>query len=162
MYKLLVTSAAEHDGKSTICKRLARERTGIGEKVLLMDLDFMESARIGLGNGVTEYIYSHGSIGADIIEEDCYNVIIPGRIKGRLSNNPRDRMFFEKFLKEFDEKYNTAIIDTPPLLYVSDALFYCQYCDEIIVVNSGKSNTELAIDRLKKAGFQARIVDNFF
>lgn len=162
MHKLLITSTAAHEGKSTVSNRLAKEKAKSGEKVLLIDLDFMESARIGLGNGLAEYICSRGSISADIVEEDTYDVLLPSKNRTRFTLNPREMVFFEALLSTLEVTYDTAVIDTPPILYVPEILRLCQYCDEIIVVNSGKSNAELALNRLKDAGFQVRIVDNFF
>ena len=162
MHKLLITSAAMHEGKSTVCKKLAKEKADSGERVLLMDMDIRESIRLGQGNGIADYVRSRGRIGADIVKEDNYEVLLPAKFKQRRFFHTTEIRFFEKLLMNLETQYDTAIIDTPPMWCLPDTFFLCRYCDEIIVVRSGRVDTEKALQYFKEKGFQPSILDNIF
>ena len=158
---IVVTSAWEDDGKSTISKRIAKEKSEHGERVVIIDLDNIKSERLGIGVGVTEYLDGQCGVSECIVPEDNYSVFLPGFNKRCHHKLVMDRRKVIKLFKELSSDYDVAIIDTAPLtLYDESEKMGC-FCDEFVFVNSGRDYSCLK-RRLQSIKAPVVIVDNLY
>ena len=142
--KVLVTSALEQEGKSTTVANLAVAMARAGRHVVLVDLDLRAPSLhtfFGLGGsaGLTEIALDHVHL-----EDALYHVPIVGA-SGRLdvvpvgSIPPRPADFLESpaidaVLSELEERADVVLIDSAPLLPVSDSIALSSKVDALVVV----------------------------
>jgi len=159
---ILVTSPERGDGKTTCASNLAISIAQASRRTLLIDADmrapmqdliFSMNGRIGLGN----VLQGRDSLESAIRHTGIENLdLLPAGIAGR---NPSELLNSQAFLDLMDvlaEKYNHVVIDSPPLLAVTDARIIAASADAtILVLRAGKSNrklSELSIDGLVSVG----------
>ena len=138
---LMVTSALPKEGKSMFSAELAGNMAVAGRRVLLLECDFCRpslAACFGLSEsaGLCEML-SGRSLGRRerLIHQPIRNldVILAGRQRGssqELLTSPR----MEALLLDARQRYDIVIIDTPPVLAVSDALVLGRLADATLTV----------------------------
>ena len=136
---MLVTSSIPHEGKTVVSSNLAVSYSVAGKKVLIVDAD-MRKPRVhkvfGLTNekGLSTLIVGEHSMD-EVVNKNVYeglDVVTAGIIPP----NPAELLESSRFadiLKEFTEKYDVVIIDTPPLSPVSDAATIAPLTDGLIL-----------------------------
>ncbi len=159
---ILVTSPERGDGKTTCASNLAISIAQASRRVLLIDADmrapmqdliFSMNGRVGLGNvlqGKDELESAIRHTGIEHLD------LLPAGVAGR---NPSELLNSQRFLDLLDllaEKYDHVVIDSPPLLAVTDARIIAASADAtVLVLRAGKSNrklSELSIDGLVSVG----------
>jgi len=158
---VLVTSTGPSEGKTTTCFNLAKVLASAGDSVLLIDSDFRRPAihkTFNLQNyvGVTSFFL--GKKEEEIIQPtNIPNLyVIP---TGPLPPNPPEfitRKSFEELLKNLKTKYNWIILDSPPVLSVTDPILLSVLADmTIIVIRYNEIDRKLikqCINSLQKSG----------
>lgn len=137
---IAITSALPGEGKSSVSIGLAlmRART---HKTVLVDMDLRKGklgARVAGGvdrPGVAEILGGAATI-ADCVRDvgDTHLTVIPA---GRHPSDPASLLLSPKlpeFLEGLRERYDTVILDTPPLYLVSDPLAIGQHCAGMVFV----------------------------
>jgi tyrosine-protein kinase Etk/Wzc len=156
---ILLTSSATKEGKSTTCVNLAITLAQMGSKVLMVDSDLR---RPNLHNffqldktyGLTNILI--GSLGFDDVikktEVDNLDLITAGDIPP----NPSEMVASEKmkdFLEEARSRYDFVLLDSPPIIAVTDAAILTRRVDATILVVSsglsGKNEIRRAISLIK-------------
>lgn len=136
-----VTSAQEAEGKTTMSCNLALIYAEKGLKVALVDLDLRQPAIHKLFHfenkiGVVEYVKNdvdsiedlvHPCKGIDVISAGSHTPF-PGKILGS------ERM--KQLIDELKKNYDYVILDTPPVLVVSDAYLIGNNIDGYLIVCS--------------------------
>lgn len=121
-----VTSPVPGDGKSTLSANLAVTMAQSGRRVLLIDADFRRPRIAKLFGIDAEIGMAAVCAGKAELEDATYTShvanlsIMPG---GKRPSNPAELLSSNRFGELIDmlrEKYDMIIIDTPPLLAVSD------------------------------------------
>ncbi|MDY0210833.1 MAG: CpsD/CapB family tyrosine-protein kinase [Acholeplasma sp.] len=139
-YKVIqFTSSMQSEGKTTLVSNLAYLLAQSGKKVLLVDLDLRRpkvNRVYGVinKNGLTDYLL--GKIEkANLISqsEDKVDYITTGEKTTSVSNVLQSEKLFKLF-QELRGEYDYILIDTPPVLVVSDALFINKISDGIVFV----------------------------
>lgn len=138
---LMVTSALPGEGKTSFCLSLARVLAKAGNRILLIDAD-MRRPSIAASAGLkdTQNSLAHLLIGDKQFAQVVYTDpqlpsldIIP-----TLSvPNPQDLLGSERFrtiLQDATQRYDMVIVDTPPLLAVSDSAIMAHAVDTTILV----------------------------
>ena len=135
-----LTSPTPGDGKSTTISNLAASMAQSGRKVLVIDADFRKPRQhkyFGLDNsfGMTSVICG------EMEPEDAVQVVQPEYLSvvacGPIPPNPSELITsarFEAVISSFREKYDFILIDTPPLLAVTDPAIVCRYVDLVYMV----------------------------
>ncbi|MFN3190783.1 MAG: polysaccharide biosynthesis tyrosine autokinase [Aureliella sp.] len=121
-----VTSPVPGDGKSTLSSNLAVSMAQSGRRVLLIDADFRRPRiakifGIDAKNGMATVIAGKAELDEAIYDGPVANLsIMPG---GKRPNNPAELLSSQRFadlVELLREKFDMIVIDTPPLLAVSD------------------------------------------
>ena len=149
---IVVTSSGPGEGKSTTIANLAVVFAQQGKKTLLIDGDMrkptvhytfnLENIR-GLTNVLTKKdTFSHCIQGTDI---DLLHILTTGPIPpnpAELLSSQTMENLLEAAYKEFD----IILIDTPPLLAVTDAQVLANKCDgTILVIKSRETQIDAAL-----------------
>jgi succinoglycan biosynthesis transport protein ExoP len=135
-----ITSPLPGDGKSTLAANLASSLAIAGKKVLLVDLDLRSprlTARFGLEKveGMTNLLNGDCDPRSAIHETAVKNLeILPC---GKLPSNPAEALSLPEMVEAFDwfrDHYDFIIVDTPPLLLVTDPAIVTSYVDQTLLV----------------------------
>ncbi len=160
---ILVTSAVEQEGKSTTAANLAIAEARSGRRVALVDLDlrrpsihkfFQLTATHGITDvalGTVEMRRALQRIDLNLGSAELSTTGEPSHTKplteagvldvltaGLLPPDPGEfaaSYRLAEILSQLRETYDTVIIDTPPLLWVGDALTLSSQADGLIVVS---------------------------
>jgi tyrosine-protein kinase Etk/Wzc len=146
-----ITSSAPKEGKSTTISNLAITVAQGGQKVLLIDCDLRRPvlhAVFGYNKepGITNYLVGRATIDDIIRTSPIRNLDII--TSGTIPPNPSEligSVRMKEFLAEMQKRYDLILIDTPPVIAVTDAQIVSTLVDGmILVVSSGVTQTELA------------------
>ncbi|WP_346899634.1 CpsD/CapB family tyrosine-protein kinase [Clostridium sp. UBA7503] len=156
---IVITSSVPGEGKSTIAGNLALCLSESGNKVLIIDCDLRKPSlhkkfRLSNSKGITDCLIDKDNLKESIQEFTSELSVI---LSGTIPPNPAEILgskTFERFLKNIGSIYDYIILDTPPLLAVTDASILAGKADAtIIVVKYGKTREKdinLAYKELKK------------
>jgi capsular exopolysaccharide synthesis family protein len=154
---IVITSPTPADGKSTTGANLAVSLCQEGKKVLLIDGDLRKPKvhkYFGLANsvGLTDILSKDSSIEEAIQHiSDIEGLSI--LVSGTIPPNPAELMGSDRmkaFIEELKASYDIIIIDTPPVVQVTDALIASDFADLILlVVAQGETNIDAAIKARK-------------
>jgi succinoglycan biosynthesis transport protein ExoP len=148
--KLLVTSAAPSEGKTTVACTLAVAFAQGGQRVCIVDCDLRRPRlhrifdRAG-DAGVTNVLVGDATID-DVAKPTLVENLwcIPS---GPSPPNPADVLQssrFRKFLEELAQRFDRVVIDSPPAVAVTDAAILSTSCDgTIFVVRAFKTSKHL-------------------
>ena len=162
---VLVVSAVPADGKTTVAVHLAAAAASSGAKALLLEADLRRptvSQRVGSmpSVGLAE-VLTHGAQLPEVLREIA--------IRGTSSDPAADHASFDlitagfpppnphelieskrmaELLEELSSDYDLVVIDTPPLLSVSDAIPLIGRVDGVLIVSRLGATTSDAARRL--------------
>ncbi|MCR9296505.1 MAG: polysaccharide biosynthesis tyrosine autokinase [bacterium] len=145
---LQVTSPVPGDGKSTLSSNLAVSMAQSGRRVLLIDADFRRPriAKIfGIDGetGMAAVIAGKAEIEDAIHEGPVTNLfVMPG---GKRPSNPAELLSSQRFSDLIDvlkDKFDIIIIDTPPLLAVSDPGAVAGIVDGVVLTMRLRRNVQ--------------------
>jgi len=159
---ILMTSSATKEGKSTTCVNLAITFAQTGSRVLLVDSDLRRPTLHNFFNVDKMYGLSNVLIGSlafnDVIkrtEVENLDVITAGDIPP----NPAEMVASERmkaFLDEARGRYDVVLLDSPPVVAVTDAAILTTRADATIIVVSsgmtGRSELKRALALIKSVG----------
>lgn len=147
---LLVTSAGPAEGKTTVASCIAVAMAHAGHKVVLLDCD-MRRPRVhkvfGLSNqtGITTALVAPETIG-DII----HDTVVPNMkviCTGPIPPNPSELLHsaaFARVLADLKTRFDRIIIDSPPIVPVTDAAILATQVDgTILIVRAFKTSRDL-------------------
>ena len=135
---IAVTSTVPSEGKTMLALNLARIAAVSGQRVLFIDADLRRPRMhksLGISNerSLIEVLNGETPLNeACRIEKDTGMVVLPGKV---VHANPLDILnsnAMRKFIADVRVRFDQVIIDTPPVLAVSDIKVIGQYSDKII------------------------------
>ena len=139
---IMVTSSCPEDGKTTVAVNLALMYAFSDAKVILVDAD-VRKGRIARffkrksAPGLADYLSGQVSL-EEITHKDHDNKNFHFITCGTHSPRPYELLEsdeMKKLIADLKTKYDFVIIDTPPLLVVSDALAIATETDGTVVVS---------------------------
>lgn len=137
---LVISSPTPSVGKSFVSGNLASVIAQAGQRVLLIDADMRRGYLAGVfgmapRNGLSEALAGGLRLPAIINKTDQVNLHFVA--SGRSAPNPSELLMHENFarlLKEAERDYDFVIIDTPPVLAVTDAVLVAQLAGTCLLV----------------------------
>jgi len=152
---LLVTSSGPAEGKSTTCANLAITMAESDKKVLLIDADLRKSAQhraFGVSNvkGLTNILVENMDYKDIVQRTSIKNLdILTG---GPKPPNPSELLGSYKmkdFIELLKKDYDLIILDTPPVLPVTDAAVLAPLADGVVIVAAYGQATFEALNQAK-------------
>ena len=161
LQSVTISSALPAEGKTTIAVNLAQAASAMGNRVLLIDADLRNpsvDSQINVPNilGLSNLI-SNDSLNADEIIQQLpsnqnLNVLTAGQMPpdpARLLSSQR----MQELIRNFQNKFDLIIVDTPPLGIIADAKFLVPHTDGLMMVvridQSDRSIVREVFDGLK-------------
>ena len=153
---VMITGPAPGVGKSFVSTNFAHVTAQANQKVLLIDADMRKGHinkeyDITRGPGLSELIIGEVDKATAVRKSGFENVDI--LTTGNLPPNPSELLMhenFEKYLGEFSKDYDLVIIDTPPLLAVTDAAVVGRLCGTTFVLLRYGSHSMAEIQTVTK------------
>ena len=149
---IVITSSKSEEGKSTTAANLAIVFAQAGKKVLLVDSDLRKPTvhntfQVNNLFGLTNIITKQRTLAETVQDTDVNHLSV--LTSGPIPPNPSEMLaskVMEEFLAEANDQFDMVILDTPPILIVTDAQILANKCDgTILVINSGKTENEQAL-----------------
>jgi capsular exopolysaccharide synthesis family protein len=160
--KILVTSSVPNEGKSHMAVYLWKMLAEAGHRTVLVDADLRKSVLKGIMelpknqevhglsyylSGLAEYedvVHQTTIDNADVVP--CVNLL---QNPSSLLEDPR----LKELMDRLGEDYDYVIVDTPPLVSVSDGALIAALCDgAVLVVRSGETPRTLIRQSLAQLG----------
>lgn len=154
---ILITSSVQGEGKTTLASNLALSFASL-DRTLLIDADLRKPRVERLtgakaAGGLVEYVAGIRSLQECIVRDpECPSLYI---LKGGvIPPNPLELLSSKTLAKtvaELRNKFSHIIIDTAPILPVSDAIVLGHIVDSVLlVVQAERTTTKMARDALKR------------
>lgn len=159
---ILLTSCVPGEGKSSDALCLARSAAGAGQKVVLIDADLRRSTihkMLGIlpRVGVSDVILNRVPLEEALIKDPQSGLVVLPNVNQ--PGNPPDVLSsqgMEKLLKQLAQAFDLVVIDSPPVLAVSDALVLSHYVDRTVFVirwaRTPRAAVITALKQLRAAG----------
>jgi succinoglycan biosynthesis transport protein ExoP len=162
---LLITSSEPGEGKTSVSLALARMQARAGRKVVLVDADFRKSTisdllKVEASPGLLEVMNGAASVeeatrtdeatGLDVVVSGAYHSeALHAFATGRI----------DSVLEDLRSRYDFVIIDSAPVLVISDAQILSSKADEtLLVVRWGATRREVATYAARQLKSTARRV----
>ncbi|MCY2656952.1 polysaccharide biosynthesis tyrosine autokinase [Klebsiella pneumoniae] len=163
---LMISGASPNAGKTFVSTNLAATISLANKSVLFIDADLRKGYEHKmLGNegksGLSDILSGQANVEETIISVPDGQFDYIGR--GQVPPNPAELLMhprFEKLLAWASAKYDLVIIDTPPILAVTDAAIIGRYAGTTLLVARFESNTvkeiEVSITRFEQSGVNVK------
>jgi capsular exopolysaccharide synthesis family protein len=147
MKTLMVTSSAPGEGKSTIASNLAASLAQAGSKVVMVSCDFRRPTTegfFGVPNviGLSDVLLGKNSLKAALQRPGDEELLV--LTSGKMPPNPSELLGSSKMqelVENLEEWADWIIIDTPPLLAVSDGAAVARWADGVMIVSRAGLST---------------------
>lgn len=149
---LLITSPQPGDGKTTLASNLAIAMAQAGNRVMLLDADFRKPMlhkvfEITRGIGVSNVL-----AGDKTLDEAVHATPIEGlsvMACGPIPSNPSEILnsqSFHELVEQLKQQHDIVVIDSPPILPVTDARILAASCDlTLMALRAEKSTRKTAV-----------------
>lgn len=154
-HKILVTSSISGEGKSFIATNLAISLALTGKKVVLVDMDLNNPTinkilEVERGEGVTEYLEGEKNV-EEIIKpvHEQENLFFVSA--GSLPENPSELLSnsrTKELIDFLDSAFDYVVIDTSPIVLVTDGYLLTGLCDTTLYVIRHKYTPKILVKRI--------------
>lgn len=159
---LMISGASPSAGKTFISTNLAVAVAQTGKKVLFIDADMRKGYVHKLLGSKKEQGLSN-FLSGQVLPQDIIEKFTDGDFdyipRGQIPPNPAELLMNPRFAKLVDwgeNNYDLVIIDTPPILAVTDAAIIGRYAGTALLVTRFEANTvkeiEVSIKRFEQSG----------
>lgn len=174
---VFVTSTVKGEGKTFISVNLALTIASPSKKTIIIGSDIRNpqlqrynASRKGL-LGLTEYLNDDQVKIEEIVHPSSFNPYLDVIYSGSIPPNPTDLLSngkYEVLIESLKEKYDYIILDTAPLMLVTDSFLISEVADVTLYVTRSKYTEKALIDfasknidsgRIKNVAFVLNDVD---
>ena len=158
---LLVTGTSVSEGKSTVCANLGLSKALLGKKVIIVDCDLRRPSQheffsVAMNPGVSDFLSGEmESLDHTIVQETGYEnlYVLPA---GSPVSNPNELLYSSRMptlIEELKMHYDLVLLDSPPMLLLSDAAVLSQSVDGILLAARIRYSSKKHFKELKKLVF---------
>jgi len=153
----LITSSTANEGKTTTALNLAIALAQRGEPTLLIDADMRhpgiaEPLNLVNGKGLTSFLTGAHGIG-EILKQFPPVPTLWVLPAGPIPPNPAQLLSsstMDALLGELRKRYKFLVVDSPPLLPVTDAMILSTFADGVVFVVESGTTVRGAVMRARK------------
>ena len=170
---ILITSSAPGEGKTTISTNLAASFAQANKRSVIVDCDLRKPRLYSLfsdndSNGFLDYLFGRIQYDKIIKKSEVRNLDFI--TAGSIPPNPSEILgspVMKSFLEKLKNDYEIIIIDSPPIMAVSDAEILARFVDVcLLVVSANTSEVDWlkeSVDLLKQehVNFGGVLLNNF-
>ena len=168
---VFVTSSVKGEGKTFTSVNLALTLATPSTKVVIIGADIRNPQlqrynpeRKGV-EGLTEYLYDNSKRSQDIIHVSSFNPDCDMIYSGSIPPNPTELLTngrLQQLIEELKQEYNYIIVDTAPLMLVTDTFLFSDMADATIYVTRsnytqdslvGFANNAINQNKIKNVAF---------
>lgn len=160
--KIMITSSGPREGKSSTTANLAVSMAQAGKSVLIIDADLRNPTQ----HKIFGLLNTEGLSMVLVEDISVFDVVKPTEVPGLsiltagpIPPNPAELLGsnrMKNLLEELSDRFDEVIIDTPPVIAVTDAAILAQAVDGVVLVlASGEVNKDYAVrakEQLDKVG----------
>ncbi|AQT66663.1 MULTISPECIES: tyrosine-protein kinase Wzc [Serratia] len=163
---LMISGASPSIGKTFVSVNLAATIAQSGQKVLVIDSDMRKGYihdifGVNANNGLSTILAGQVSPAQTVVHSTVANLdVLP---RGKVPPNPSELLMserFEKLLAWASENYDFVLVDTPPILAVTDAAIIGHHVGTSLMVARFDVNTvkevEVSIRRFEQNGVEIK------
>lgn len=163
---LMISGASPEIGKTFVCSNLAAVIAQSGMKVLLIDGDMRrgrvhEVMHVSNDKGLSAVLSGQVSIQDSLCKTDVEMLdFIP---RGKVPPNPSELLMnkrFSQLLEWAQERYDLVLVDTPPILAVTDASIVGRHAGTNMMVTrfgvTTQKEVEVSISRFENSGVEIK------
>jgi succinoglycan biosynthesis transport protein ExoP len=159
---LVVTSTGPREGKSLVSGNLAVALAQAGQRVLLIDADLRKPAvhlifRIGQEPGLSNVMVGSAKASEAVVEPGIEGLWVMAA--GRIPPNPAELLGsqrFEELLASLKAHFDWIILDTPPVMAVTDTALVAHHATGVVFVvradTTSRHAARRALDQLEQVG----------
>tara|TARA_Y100001970_G_scaffold168897_1_gene206528 strand:+ start:4763 stop:7069 length:2307 start_codon:yes stop_codon:yes gene_type:complete len=151
---ILVSSAGPGEGKTTTIVNLAITYANLGKKTILLDTDLRKPVvhkifSVERDKGITKYLSK--------VEDDYKKIIYNTEVDnlslitcGVIPPNPSEILAskrMEELIESLKKDYDVILMDSPPLLAVTDSFVSLKYANQFIIVARPGKTEKAALSR---------------
>jgi exopolysaccharide transport family protein len=157
---VIISSSMASEGKTSIALSLARSIAQSGKRVVVVDGDLRRPAvarRLGLSPkaGLIEYLAGQATLDEVLVTDESSEMHVLPTLQG--AGNAPDLLGSESMrilLEKLKTDYDFVLVDSPPLLLVSDARVLGEICDKLVFVvrweQTPRQAAQEAVHRLRQ------------
>ncbi|HBW4911462.1 TPA: polysaccharide biosynthesis tyrosine autokinase [Klebsiella pneumoniae] len=159
---LMISGASPNAGKTFVSSNLAAIIAQTGQKVLFIDADLRKGYshklfKVDNDKGLSDFL--SGQVKSEHIIKNVSSVGFDFIPRGMIPPNPAELLMhkkFEELINWANEHYDLVLVDTPPILAVTDAAIIGNYVGTTLLVTRFEQNTakeiEVSIKRYEQSG----------
>mgnify|MGYP002714198386 FL=1 len=158
---VLITSEKPKAGKSIVSANIAITYAQVGYKTLIIDGDMRKPTQhyqfeTSNYDGLSNLIIGNSDFDKAIRSTRVKNLDL--LTSGPIPPNPSELIASESFKKIFEhlqKKYDFILIDTPPIVSVTDAQVFLQYVPNCVLIIDAQKNNRSEVKKAKQLVEQA-------
>lgn len=163
---LMISGASPNAGKTFVTTNLAAVIAQSGQKVLFIDADMRKGYAHQIFNHGTEHGLSDILSGKSTVQQGIKPVSSAGFdfiSRGANPPNPAELLMhsrFQQLIEWASQNYDLVLVDTPPILAVTDAAIIGRYAGTTLLVARFEQNTakemEVSVRRFEQSGIEIK------
>ncbi|ATL76018.1 capsular biosynthesis protein [Chryseobacterium piperi] len=176
-HKIMITSSVKGEGKTLISVNLALVLSSSNKKVLVIGSDIRNpqlqryNPQMKSAKGLSEYLYGEVTDVNTIVHPSGFHKNCDFIYSGIIPPNPADLLSngkYKELVSHFESEYDFIIMDTAPLMPVTDSFLIIDNADLLVyVIRSNYSeisylefvNNNIASNKIKNVAFVLNDVD---
>lgn len=163
---LMISGASPNAGKTFVSTNLATIIAQTGKKVLLVDTDMRKGYthklfNVSNENGLSDFLSGKTEMGKVVKKVDAIGFDFISR--GMAPPNPAELLMHRRFgelISWASQNYDIVVLDTPPILAVTDAAIIGHYAGTTLLVARFEENTvkelEVSFKRFEQSGVSVK------